>query len=192
MNIIGEARKLMEAGGVIVYPTETAYGIGCNALDEQAVEKVYEAKERPHSKGLTVICSSVDQVEKYAELTDKERRLVGEFMPGPLTLVVKKKDNVPENLNDSFVFRISSSDTARNLAEEFPIVATSANISGNSTSYRVEDISEDLLDNVDMIINEGELKDGPTSTIAEVMNGEVLIHRKGPVKEEELRNVLTE
>ena len=192
MNTIKEARKLMEEGGLIIYPTETAYGIGCNALDEEAVEKVYEAKQRPRSKGLTVICSSLEQVENYAELTKDERKLADAFMPGPLTLVVEKKQNVPDNLNDSFVFRISSSDTARELAKDFPIVATSANISGQSTSYRVEDISDELIEKVDMVLNEGELSEGPTSTIAEVMNGEILIHRKGPVTEEELRNVLME
>ena len=112
MKIIEEAQRIMENGGLIVYPTETAYGIGCNALDKEAVEKVYDAKQRPKSKGLTVICSSLNQVEKYAELTEDERKLVEEFMPGPLTLVVEKKDNIPENLNDSFVFRISSADTA--------------------------------------------------------------------------------
>jgi L-threonylcarbamoyladenylate synthase len=191
MSSIEEARKVLENGGIIVYPTETAYGVGVTALDENAVEKVYEVKNRPKSKPLTVICSSLEQVERHAELTENERKLIEEFMPGPLTLVVEKKDSIPDNLNEKFVFRISSSETARALAEDFPITATSANISGNSTSYSVDDISKELLEKVGYILDEGELPGGPTSTIAEVMNGDVVIHRKGPVREGELRRVLT-
>lgn len=192
MKDIETAKKAIESGELVIYPTETAYGIGCNALNSEAIEKIYEAKKRPRSKGLTVICSSIKQVEKHAELTENERKLVEEFMPGPLTLITEKKDSIPDNLNEGFVFRISSSETARTLAEDFPIVATSANISGEPTSYSVEDISKELLEKVDCILDEGELEEGPTSTIAEVMNDEVEIIRKGPIRREDLRNVLKE
>ena len=187
---IKQAQKQIQNGKIGVYPTETAYGIAADALNKEAIEKVYSAKQRPKSKPLTAICYDLDQVEQHSNLTEEEKNLVEEFMPGPLTLVVEKKDHVPDNLNQSFVFRIPGSDTARELATEDPITATSANISGQSTSYSVGDISHDLLEELDFVLDEGELSEGPTSTIAEVNNGEVVIHREGPVKRSDLENVL--
>ncbi len=185
-----EAREKISQGKIGVFPTETAYGVAADALNEEAVEKVYEAKQRPRSKPLTVICSGLDQVEEHAELADDERKLVKEYMPGPLTLVVEKKAHVPDNLNEKFVFRIPGSRTARELAEKTPITATSANISGESTSYSVDDISDNLLDEVDFVLDDGRLDSGPTSSIAEVKNSEIVMHRRGPVSREELTDVL--
>lgn len=190
MEKVKEAKKFIKENKVIVYPTETAYGIGGDALNEDIIERVYEAKQRPRSKGLTVIVNSLEQAEKYAELNEAEKALVEEFMPGPLTLVAEKKDDVPDNLNDSFVFRISSSPIARELASEGPLIATSANISGEKTSYSVDDISEELLEKVDFVLDKGRLPRGPTSTIAEIRDGEVFIHREGPISQEEVEKVL--
>ena len=184
------ARKKIQNGKIGIYPTETAYGIAADALNVEAVEKVYEAKQRPKAKPLTAICHDLEQVERHANLTEDERNMVEWFMPGPLTLVVEKKSHVPDKLNDSFVFRIPGSETARELAEEGPITATSANISGESTSYSVDDISEGLLENVDFVVDKGELDDGPTSSIVEVNNGEIIIHRRGPVSRQSLEEVL--
>jgi L-threonylcarbamoyladenylate synthase len=190
MEEVEQAKELIKENKVIVYPTETAYGIGGNALNEKIIDRVYEAKQRPRSKGLTTIVNSLEQAEEYAELSEAEKALVEEFMPGPLTLVAEKKDRVPDTLNDSFVFRISSSPIARELASEGPIVATSANISGEKTSYSVDDISEELLDKVDFVLDKGRLPRGPTSTIAEIRDGEVFIHREGPISQEEVEKVL--
>jgi L-threonylcarbamoyladenylate synthase len=187
---VEEARKVIADGGIVVYPTETAYGIAADPLNPDAVRKVYEAKQRPLEKGLTVIANNIEQVEANAELNDIERSIIEEFMPGPITLVVEKKDHVPDLLNEDFAFRIPASETARELASEQPITATSANISGESTSYAVEDISDELLEKVDGVIDEGRLEDGPTSTIAEVKNSDIVIHRRGPVEKEDLEDVL--
>lgn len=186
---IEKARKVIEKGGTVIFPTETAYGIAADATREEAVEKVYELKKRPRGKGLTVIVKSLEQAEKYADFSEDEKKIVEEFMPGPLTLIVEKKENVPDNLNEQFAFRISSSETARKLAENTPITATSANISGKETSYSVEDISDELKDKADYIIDAGELDEGPTSTIAELKD-DLVIHREGPIKKEEIQKVL--
>lgn len=187
---IEEAKQIIEDGGVVVFPTETAYGLAANALDPDAVERVYEAKQRPRSKGLTAIVDSLETAEQYAELSEREKKVVEEFMPGPITLVSEKKDNVPDNLNQDFAFRVSSGDVASRLAEVGPITATSANVSGKSTSYNIDDISERLLEKVDGIIDRGQLEDGPTSTIVEVNNSGIVIHRKGPVSRTDLEEVL--
>jgi L-threonylcarbamoyladenylate synthase len=88
------------------------------------------------------------------------------------------------------VFRISSSPIARELAEETPVVATSANISGEKTSYSVDNISDDLLEKVDYVLDRGKLPRGPTSSIVEIRDGEVFIHREGPISQEEIEEAL--
>lgn len=187
---VEEAKQVLADGGLVIFPTETAYGLAAYALDPGAVERVYEAKQRPREKKLTAIVQSLEQAEEYAELTDAERKIVEEVMPGPLTLVAEKKPVVPGALNEEFVFRIPGSEVARELPEQGPVTATSANISGAETSYRVEDISRELREKVDYIIDAGELEPSETSTIAEVNNSDVVIHRKGPVTREEIEEVL--
>ena len=188
---IEEAKKVIEKGGIVVFPTETAYGIAANATNSEAVEKVYEAKNRSRSKALTTIVDSRGTAEKYADLSEDERKIIKEFMPGPLTLVTEKKERVPDNLNEDFAFRISSGEVASSLAEVGPITATSANISGRETSYSVEDISEELLDKVDYVIDAGEISASPTSTIVELKDSDgVKVHRTGPIKKKEIEKIL--
>jgi L-threonylcarbamoyladenylate synthase len=187
---IEKAKKVIENGGLVVFPTETAYGIAADAINPFAVEKVYEAKDRPRSKGLTTIVDSVETAEEYGDLSEDEKRVVSEFMPGPLTLVSRKSGDLPDNLNEDFVFRVSSGKVASKLAEVGPITATSANISKESTSYSIEDISQALLDEIDYVIDTGDLEASDTSSIVEINNGEVQVHREGPVKRRELERVL--
>ena len=187
---IEEAKEVIEEDGIVVFPTETAYGIAADATSRVAVEKVYEAKKRPRSKGLTAIVDSMETAERYAELSDRERKVIEEFMPGPLTLVAEKKDFVPDNLNEDFAFRISSGEVADKLSELGPITATSANISGNDTSYSIEDISDKLLEKVDYVIDAGTLNKGPTSTIAAVREDGVEMFREGPIKKKEIEKIV--
>ena len=187
---VREAREEIRNGGIVVFPTETAYGIAADATDPEAVEKVYTAKHRPYSKGLTAIVDSLETAKRYAEITEKEEKIIRELMPGPLTLVTEKTEKVPENLNEDFAFRISPSEVSSELASESPITATSANISGQETSYSVKDISEELLQKVDHVIDAGKLDPSPTSTIAEINSDEVVIHREGPIKKQELEKLL--
>ncbi len=187
---IKEAKKVIKEGGIVFFPTETAYGIAADATSSEAVEKVYEAKNRPQSKGLTAIVDSLETAEKFADLGEAERKIIREFMPGPLTLVAERKNSVPKNLNDDFAFRISSGEVASRLAEVGAITATSANISGEETSYRVEDVSSELLDKVDYVIDAGELESGPTSSIVELGSDGLVLHREGPIKKKEIEKVL--
>jgi len=187
---IEEAKEKIDKGGIVIFPTETAYGIASDALNEDALDKVYEVKQRPRSKGLTVIVDSLETAERYAEIGKKEEKIIQEFIPGPLTLVTEKKERVPDNLNEKFVFRISSGEIADRLAERGPITATSANISGNDTSYSVEGIDPELKDKADYIIDRGELEESPTSSIAEIVDGEVVMHREGPINKSEIEKIL--
>ncbi|PSH00462.1 MAG: threonylcarbamoyl-AMP synthase [Nanohaloarchaea archaeon SW_7_46_7] len=187
---IEKAKKVIENGGLVVFPTETAYGIAADATNAFAVEKVYDVKNRPKSKGLTTIVDSLETAEEYGNLSEEERKVIQEFMPGPLTLVTNKGEGLPPTLNDDFVFRVSSGEVASKLSEVGPITATSANISGEETSYSISSISDKLLDEVDFVLDAGELEASETSSIVEINNGEVEVHREGPVTEAELRKAL--
>ena len=180
------AKDVINQGGIVIYPTETAYGIGGDMRKRKVIDKVYNAKQRPREKGLTAIIDSLETAKKYSNLSQTEEKIIKKFMPGPLTLIAEKKDSVPENLNEDFAFRISSGKIAAELSENTPIIATSANISGRNTSYKVEDISKKLEDKVDFILDAGELQKEPTSTIAEISDDNVNIHREGPIKKQEL------
>ncbi|MFP4151017.1 MAG: L-threonylcarbamoyladenylate synthase [Candidatus Aenigmatarchaeota archaeon] len=186
------ARKIKE-GDTCIYPTETCYGLGTNALDPEAVEKIYDIKERDRGKKLSCIVSSLEQAEKYCKLSEVERKLCDEFMPGPLTLVTEKKEDVPDVLNQDFVFRVSSNDTARKLAEEagVPVVATSANFSGAENRYSIEDISRVVRERVDVVLDCGELEEKKPSTVVKLKDGEPEVVREGPVTREQIETFLS-
>lgn len=191
---IAAAADAIRDGGVVVYPTETCYGIGGDALNRVAIDRVYELKQRPRSKPLTVIVSSLEMAEKYCYLDAHERHLVKEFMPGPLTLLADKKSVVPDELNDKFAFRIPGNETARELVGEagMPVIATSANISGEPANFAVDTIDPVLLHDVDVVLDGGTLEEKPSSTIISVEEDRVRVHREGPISPEEIHKVLNE
>lgn len=189
---IDAAAATIRDGGLAIYPTETCYGLGCDALNEAAIESVYAAKQRPREKGLTVIVSSREMVEQYCRLSTVERRLCDAFMPGPLTLVANKMETVPDLLNTGFVFRIPGNTVARRLCEAAggPVVATSANISGRGPHYDVADIENQVVEAADTVLDAGTLDKQEPSTIVEVVDGTVQVHRDGPVAVNEIEAVV--
>lgn len=184
--------KGIKEGKTCIYPTETCYGIGTNAILEGAVNKIYELKKRPRSKKLTCVVASLEQAKDYCYLSDIEEQICDEFMPGPLTLLADKKDNVPDTLNTKFAFRVPDSVIARKLPEVsgVPIVATSANISGMDNSYTVGDISNELVNDTDYVLDNGRLKEEKPSTIVSVENESVKILRRGPITSDDVENEL--
>jgi len=186
-----EAAALVRRGKLVAFPTETVFGLGADALNAEAVRGIFATKERPADNPLIVHLARANQIESVAaRLPPAARRLAKRFMPGPLTLVTEKKERVPDNLNEKFVFRISSGEIADRLAERGPITATSANISGNDTSYSVEGINPELKDKAEYIIDRRELEESPTSSIAEIVDGEVVMHREGPINKSEIEKIL--
>jgi L-threonylcarbamoyladenylate synthase len=186
------ALKVLKEGGIIVYPTETSYGIGADALNSNAVEKVHLAKKQPNNKPISVIVASEEQAEQVAELNENARRLIHNFMPGPLTIISKKRETVPENLSsDTIAFRISSSPFAHELCEKFgkPITATSANLHNQPAIYSVKQAIEVFENRVDLIVDAGDLKQNAASTIYDSVNEKIL--REGQIKQEEILKALS-
>jgi L-threonylcarbamoyladenylate synthase len=172
--------EILKRGGIIIYPTESSYAIGCDYTNKKAIRKLMKIKKRLLSKHTTVIVDSIKTAEKYAKLNNKEKLLVKGFMPGPLTICAK---------ND-FNFRISSNKTANALAKIFgkPIVTTSANISGEPAIYNPKEL-KNFIGKVDVIIDAGKLAKREPSTIVKV-GKEIKILRNGPIKEKEIKNKL--
>lgn len=191
MTEISGAVEALRSGGTAVFPTETCYGIGCDATNTDAVEKVYELKRRSREKKLTCIVASVSMAERFCKLSEKERKLCEKFMPGPLTLVAEKKESLPDVVNTDFAFRVSSSEPCRKLSRgvDSPVVATSANISGKPSSYSLDEVDKSILEGVDSVVDGGRLERQRPSTIVRVSEGlEVL--REGPVSKEELESFM--
>ena len=190
-----EVAKTIKQGGIVVFPTETVYGIGTNGLNENAVKRIYEVKQRPLNKPISLLVNSMDMINDIAqEITDLEKALIKEFFPGPLTIILKKKDTVPNivTANSKTVgVRMPSNKIALKLIEyaEVPIATPSANISGKPSGTNMEDIMKDFEGKVDCYIDDGPSKIGVPSTIVQVIDGVPHILRQGKITEELINKV---
>ncbi len=196
MDIIEEFGKMLAQGKTVIFPTETVYGLGANALDSEAAAKIYKAKARPSDNPLLVHVSDIEDVEKLVEEVDSRARLLMEkFWPGPLTIVFKKKDIIPDRTSgglDTVAIRMPSDEIARNLirAAKTPIAAPSANISGKPSPTKAEHLISDMDGRVDAILLAGDCNYGVESTIIDLSGKEPLILRPGSITLEMLRDVL--
>lgn len=189
-DVIEKAAKILQLGGMVVYPTETVYGLGVNVIDEMAVRKIFEVKGRDARKPISVAFRDLDQAAKYVEFTDESRRLAEMFMPGSLTMILPAK--VP--LGDMFggektAVRIPSNKVFQELAKsiKFPITATSANVSGNQEPTLVKHVVEQIGDKVDLIIDAGETKFSKPSTVVDFTGREPVVVREGVVPKERIK-----
>ena len=188
--------QILKQGGVVVFPTETVYGIGTNGLDKQAVKKLYDIKQRPLSKPISLLVSDMNMVNKISkDITDIEYKLMEAFFPGPFTIILKKKDIVPNIVTantDTVGIRMPSEEITRKLIEyaDVPIAAPSANISDKPSGTNIESIQKDFEGKVDYFIDAGESKLGIASTIVKVIDGIPHILRQGTITREEILDVL--
>jgi L-threonylcarbamoyladenylate synthase len=191
-KLLKEAGNAIKNGELVIFPTETVYGIGANGLDKKAVENIFIAKGRKTDNPLILHISNVEMVNNIAkDMTDLERKLMNEFWPGPFTIVLNKKDVVPDivtgNLSTVGV-RMPSNKIARKLIEysNVPIAAPSANISGKPSGTNIEDIVDELKDKVSYIIDGGDTKIGLESTVVRVIDNNIHILRPGYITKEDL------
>lgn len=191
-----EVLEALNDGELIVYPTETVYGLGANALDEAAVKKVYMIKQRPFDMPLSVAVRDLDMLEEIAVLEEGERKLVKRFMPGPLTLLVTKRPVLPDILTSASVevgVRIPDNRFALKLIEEFgPLTSTSANIHSKENPINATDVMQELGDSIRYYLDCGVSELGQPSTIVQLTNGSIEVIRKGPITIEEIEATLNE
>lgn len=192
---IHKSAQIIKQGGIVVFPTETVYGIGVNALDKEAVRKLYDIKNRDLSKPISLLVSNMTMINNLAKnITDLEYKLMEKFFPGPLTIILNKKDIVPDivTANQKTVgIRMPSEKTAIDLVNcaNVPIATTSANISGNPSRTNLKEVRKDFKGKVDYFINGGESKIGIASTIVKVIDNIPHILRKGPITKEQIKDI---
>jgi len=189
-----KAAWILKRGGLVVYPTESSYALGASALDESAIQKVYDAKGRGFRKPIPVIVADLHMWSKYAHLGREAKLLISAFMPGPLTVVLKKRKLIPDILTPtSLAARIPGHPVARKLVKDvgFPITSTSANLSGQPPAFSVQHLKEPLRSSVDLLLDVGRLPRGRPSTIVDLTNPiEPQIVREGPISKSQVFAVL--
>ncbi len=191
-----EPAQIIKNGGLVIFPTETVYGIGANGLDKNAIKKIYEAKQRPLNKPISLLVNSIDMIETVAkDITDLEYTIIRKFLPGPLTIILNKKEIVPDILtagSDTIGIRMPANDIALNLIHyaDVPIATPSANISGKPSGTNLNDIMKDFAGKVDCFIDDGPSKIGLASTIVKVVDGKVHILRQGSISIDEINSAI--
>lgn len=195
INKLKEAAKIMRSGGIVIFPTETVYGIGTNGLNEQAIEKLYNIKNRNNKNPINLLVSSLEMIEKIAtDISPIEYKIMQKFFPGSLTIILKKKSIVPDILTsglDTVGVRIPNNEIAKLLVQfsNTPIAAPSANISGNVSNTNLDTMIHDFSDKVDYIINGGNSNIGIESTIVKVIDNIPHILRPGFITPEQIKKI---
>ncbi|WP_254762452.1 L-threonylcarbamoyladenylate synthase [Natrinema marinum] len=187
MSELDRAAEAIDAGELVVYPTETVYGLGADALEPDAVERVFAAKGRDRSKPLSFAVPSVPSALQHVRATDRERQFMATFLPGPVTVLCRRRKSVPDELTagrDRVGVRVPDQPLALRLCERAgtPITATSANVSGRASARQVADLDLEIREAAAVVLDDGETDGGTESTVVDVSSG--TIHRRGAMADE--------
>lgn len=197
-KIIEHAGEILKSGGLVAFPTETVYGLGADALNETAAQKIYAAKGRPSDNPLIVHITNMDALEEVAYIIPEEARVIAEkYWPGPLTMIFEKTDRVPYGTTgglETVAVRMPSDQIARALIDAGGgfIAAPSANTSGRPSPTTANHVEEDLTGRIDMIIDGGAVDIGVESTILDMTVAPPMILRPGAITREMLEELVGE
>lgn len=198
MEDIERAADVLLTGGTVIFPTDTVYGLGANAADDRAVEKIFEIKNRDKKKPINVLIADFEDILKVAKIPSREEgKLMEKFWPGPLTIILKRKENVANSAASdgaTIGVRMPNSDIARNLIREvgFPLATTSANLSGDEPGTTLDNIEKEVLEKVDFVLENEENLSEVASTIVEFDGKEPKILREGQIKKADIESALAE
>ncbi len=189
--------EILQKGGVIAFPTDTVYGLGADALNPAAVERIYKIKNRPRHQGLPLLIADVEQLTTLAEpIPEIARFLAKRFWPGGLTLVLPKRGSVPTYLasGQTIAVRVPNHPVCLALIKGLgkPVTGTSANISGQPAALTAEEVSQQLGRKIDLIINGGKCPGGRESTILDVTRESPIVLRQGIIPAHEIDNAYKE
>lgn len=181
--------NILDNDGVIIFPTDTVYGIGCNCFSTKAIKKIFSYKKRPNNKPINVLTDNYEKILSVVkEIKPKEKELINKYMPGALTIILKKNEAISPLLTanlDTIGVRIPSNCIALKILESvnYPLATTSVNISGEESGIKLADFEVDFADKVDAIIDGGESKLKVASTIVQVDDKDnIKILRQGTLK----------
>lgn len=193
-NLLSEFTSTILSGGLVIFPTDTTYGVGVDGTNIDAVSKLLKYKKRSEGKAISIAVCNQSKAEEFVEINSQAKNFYKNFLPGPVTIISKSKHNTDSRLESesgTLGIRIPNHKIMLNLLEAVnkPLTATSANISGGKTPYNVEDILQNLpqkhIEMIDLIIDAGELPKNPPSTVIDTTTAELTILRTGridPVK----------
>lgn len=180
-DIINEAIDVLANGGVVLYPTDTVYGLGANIFDNAAVKKVFSIKKRSLLKPLSILVSDVNAIDLVAKVSLGQKNSMSHYLPGPYTFILNKKPIVPRVVTSGSSFvgvRVPDNEIACRLASIFPITTTSANISDDEVLSNPQEILDQLNCDVDLVIDVGDLKSKKASSIIDLTSFKPKIVRK--------------
>lgn len=180
-NIIDEAIEVLANGGVVLYPTDTVYGLGANIFDIRAVRQVFDIKQRSLLKPLSILVSDVKAIDLVAKVSIEQKDVINNHLPGPYTFILKKRKIVPRVVTSGSNYvgvRVPDNEIACRLARLFPITTTSANLSDEDVLSCPNEILDQLNCEVDLVIDVGELNSNHASKIVDLSGRNPKIIRK--------------
>lgn len=184
--------KSIKEGKIVVFPTDTVYGIGCDPYNKEAVEKVYRIKNRKQGKLFPVLGFSKNELEKIANFNEKANKIAEKFWPGRLTLILPLKDEklkTSMNLENKVAVRVPNNSCALAILEQCNlIIGTSANVSGMESFVDPDECEKNISD-YDVFVDNGKISSKGESTVIEISEDEVVVHRKGSISKEEILNL---
>lgn len=190
---LNKIKEILDNDGVIIFPTDTVYGIACNCFSEKAIKKVFDIKKRPENKPINVLSTNLDKIKLVSRnINEKEKFLIDKYMPGALTIILDKNEKVSDILTaglDTIGVRIPKNNISLRILENvsYPLATTSANISGDSAGIKITDFLKEFDGVVDAIIDGGETDLKVASTIVRVESDNKLkIIREGTLKIKEM------
>lgn len=184
---VNRAIEELDKGNIIVYPTDTIYGLGCDVENDSAVKKIYEIKGRKESKPLLCLAANEKMVSDYTkDISARCKEIMSVFWPGPLTLVLEKNDKISSLVSaesQTIGFRVPSSDFCCKMINGFgkPVVSTSINKSESTDYYEINQLPKDILKNISLVIDLGILKNKIPSTVVSFLNNDLKIIREGSI-----------
>lgn len=194
-NLI-DIKEIIKSGKIAILPTDTVYGIAANALNEEAVLKIYKVKKRNIKKPMNILVSNIEMIRKSVKkLTKIEEKIIEKYFPGALTIIFEKSDLIPKVVTgglDTIGIRMPENKFLLELIEELgmPIVATSCNMAGENPDTEINLNLSKIEKEVDLIVDEGKSKIGRASTIIKLQDEKIVVLREGPITKEEIEQNL--
>lgn len=192
-NQMNEICDVIQKGGIVAFPTETVYGVGIHFNDEEALERLMEAKNRDYSKAITLMVADKKDISQYAYISPQAQKMINQFMPGMITLIFKKKESVRDSMTNgksTIGIRIPDSEFVLSLLKKVgPMLVTSANLSQHSNTTSTQEVLNQLDGRIDLVVD-GKTSDNIASTVVDVSQDEIKILRAGKITKEQIEEAI--
>lgn len=192
-NQMNEICDVIQKGGIVAFPTETVYGVGIHFDDEEALERLMEAKNRDYSKAITLMVADKKDISQYAYISSQAQKMIDQFMPGMITLIFKKKESVRDSMTNgksTIGIRIPDSEFVLSLLKKVgPMLVTSANLSQHSNTTSTQEVLNQLDGRIDLVVD-GKTSDNIASTVVDVSQDEIKILRDGKITKEQIEEAI--